>query len=119
MKRDDELYLDDIVEACDAIAAFLFRSDEDSFSHNDLLRSAVLQKLTIIGEAAGRVSNNLRDRYPGIPWSRIVAFRNIAVHAYFAVDWHVIWEAAIRDAPELKEKVAKIIDWDYPEMDED
>ncbi len=119
MRRDDVLYLEDIVEACDAIAVFLNRIDEDLFSDNDLLRSAVLQKLTIIGEAANRASDNLKDRHPGIQWSRIVAFRNIAVHAYFAVDWHVVWEAAVRDAPELKEKVARIIDWDYPEMDED
>jgi uncharacterized protein with HEPN domain len=52
-----------------------------------MMRSAVLQKLAIIGEAASRVSKDLRSRYDEVPWARIVAFRNILVHAYFGVDW--------------------------------
>jgi len=117
MRRDDGLYLEDIVEAADAIAGFVTGIEEAAFVGSDLLRSAVLQKLTIIGEAASRVSEGLRERHTDIPWSRIVAFRNIAVHAYFSVDWHVVWEAATQDAPQLREFVADIIDWEYPGTD--
>lgn len=41
----------------------------------------------IIGEAAARLPKEFRDCHPEIPWVDIVAFRNIAVHAYFSVDW--------------------------------
>jgi len=119
MKRDDGLYLEDIAEAADAIAGFVSGIEEAAFMGSDLLRSAVLQKLTVIGEAASRISDELRERHMDVPWSRIVAFRNIAVHAYFSVDWHVVWEAATMDAPQLKEKVAEIIDWEFPGTDVD
>jgi uncharacterized protein with HEPN domain len=46
-----------------------------------MMRSAVVQKLAIIGEAAGRVSEGLRSRYTDVPWPHTVAFRNILIHA--------------------------------------
>jgi uncharacterized protein with HEPN domain len=88
--RRDELYLSDIVEAADSIASFLSGRGRDSFLQDDLLRSAVLHKLTFMGEAAARVSADLRDRHPEIEWPDIVGFRNIAVHAYFVVDWSIV-----------------------------
>jgi uncharacterized protein with HEPN domain len=105
----DELYLRDIMEAADAIAAFISGMREASFVGNDLVRSAVLQKLTVIGEAAARMSPALKSRYAEIDWRDIVAFRNIAVHAYFSVDWSVVWLAAAEDVPELRGHVLAIL----------
>jgi uncharacterized protein with HEPN domain len=82
--RREELYLSNIVEAADVIAAFVSGCSRDDFLRDDLLRSAVLHKLTIIGEAAARLGLDFRERHPQIEWSDIVGFRNIAVHAYFA-----------------------------------
>jgi uncharacterized protein with HEPN domain len=101
--RRDELYLRDILEAADRIAEFLAsRADFDS----DLVRSAVAQKLTIIGEAAARVSVDLRARRPEVPWAKVVAFRNILVHEYFGIDWDVVRRAAEREVPLLREQIA-------------
>jgi uncharacterized protein with HEPN domain len=87
MRRDD-LYLNDIVEAADHIATFLEQTDFEGFRQSELIRSAVVQKLTIIGEAAARISDELTGQYPQIPWPQIVAFRNILIHAYFGIDWN-------------------------------
>jgi uncharacterized protein with HEPN domain len=38
-----------------------------------------------------------------------VGFRNIAVHAYFAVDWSIVWVTATQDAPQLRQQVSKIL----------
>lgn len=107
--RRDELYLNDIVEATDHIAAFLGEHDLEQFRESELIRSAVVQKLAIIGEAAGRISDDLRNRYPQIPWPQIVAFRNILVHAYFGIDWSEVWKAAKVDCPLLRGEVAGIL----------
>ncbi len=107
--RHDYLYLADIIEAAEAIEKFLHGVKSEDFTGNDLLRSAVLQKLSIIGEAAARISKDLQNKYPQIEWADIVAFRNIAIHAYFAVDWSIVWTAATHDAPDLKRKVTKIL----------
>jgi uncharacterized protein with HEPN domain len=108
MRRDD-LYLNDIVEAADHIAAFLGQMNFEGFRQSELIRSAVVQKLAIIGEAAARISDELTGRYPQIPWPQIVAFRNILIHAYFGIDWNEVWKAAQVDCPALREEVTRIL----------
>ena len=107
--RSDDLYLSDIVQAADSIMRFVEGLDEDRFIGDDLVRSAVLHKLTVIGEAAARVSSELKQSHPGIPWVDIVGFRNIAVHAYFSVDWRLVWNAAASDSPMLKRDIEAIV----------
>lgn len=115
--RREELYLTDIVDAADAIQNFLAGIERDSFLGDDLIQSAVLQKLTIIGEAATRLSSKFREKHPEIEWEDIVGFRNIAVHAYFAVDWAIVWVAATQEAPDLKRKIVDILDSEFPKSE--
>jgi uncharacterized protein with HEPN domain len=114
--RREELYLADMVEAADAIERFLGDTDYEVFAGNDLLCSAILQKLTVIGEAAARLPAAFTDRHPEIEWADIVGFRNIAVHAYFAVQWSIVWVAATHDAMELRVKVVDIVRREYPQL---
>ncbi len=92
----------------DSIAQFAAGMDEEQFVGDDLVRSAVLHKLAVIGEAAARISSELRQSYPEIPWADIVGFRNIAVHAYFSVNWQIVWNTAVSDAPALKHHIEAI-----------
>jgi uncharacterized protein with HEPN domain len=112
MRRDD-LYLHDIVEAADHVATFLRQTDFESFQQSELLRSAVVQKLAIIGEAAARISGEVKGRHPQIPWPQIVAFRNILIHAYFGIDWNEVWIAARDDCPVLRREVTGILGTEF------
>lgn len=107
--RRDELYLVDIIEAADAVEVFLRGIEKAAFLDNDLVRSAVLQKLLVIGEAAAKLPGEFRAEHPDVPWQDIVAFRNIAVHAYFSIEWPIVWVTATRDVPELRGMVANIL----------
>ena len=69
--RREELYLKDIVEAADSIEGFLANVTREAFIESDLLRSAVLHKLTIIGEAASRIPRDFADQFPEIEWAAI------------------------------------------------
>jgi len=117
--RREKLYLTDIVEAADAIQLFLRDVSQDAFLQNDLVRSAVLQKLTIIGEAAARLPSELHTRYPDIEWPDIIGFRNIAVHAYFSVDWSIVWVTATQDVPTLKRQIGDILSSEYSKKEEE
>lgn len=44
-----------------------------------------------------------------MPWAEVIAFRNILVHAYFGMQWDVVWLAASEDAPALRRQVAEIL----------
>ena len=106
--RSDRLYLVDMVEAADSIRRFLEGRTEEDLVSDEMLGAAVLQRPTIIGEAASRVSAELTARHPNIPWPRIVAFRNIAVHAYVAIDWRTEWLAATENTPALARQISDV-----------
>jgi len=107
--RREELYLSDIIEASAAISNFIADKARDHFVQDDLLKSAVLQKLAIIGEAAARLPKEFQEKHAEIEWADIISFRNMVVHAYFNIDWDIVWITATKNVPELKEKVAKIL----------
>ena len=113
--RPEKLYLTDIVEAAQSIARFVMGQGFEEFEQNEMMNSAVLQKLTVIGEAASRLPKEFTNRFPEIPWVDIIAFRNIAVHEYFAIRWDIAWTAATEEVPALKEQVDKILREEFAE----
>jgi uncharacterized protein with HEPN domain len=108
--RSDALYLADILDAIEAIERFVKDFDEARFLADELVQSAVLQKLSLIGEAAARLSDATRDGLPEIPWKEIIGFRNIAVHAYFSVDWRIVFVTVTDDLPALKQLIATLVE---------
>ena len=92
--RRERLFLWDIVEAADHIAEFVVKADFEEFLESDVLRSAVVQKLSVIGEAAARLPGELKDRHAEILWPRIIALRNVLIHDCFGVDWRLVWQVA-------------------------
>ena len=108
--RREELYLRDIVEAADHIASFVAESGLSGFRESEMVRSAIVQKLAVIGEAASRVSDELKDRHAEVLWPKVVAFRNILIHAYFGIDWEIVWWAASEESPVLRDQIALILE---------
>ena len=111
--RPEVLYLQDIIEAAEAIGRFVAGVPRRDFMKDELRQSGVLQKLIVIGEAAAHLSGEFKDRHPEIEWGDIVGFRNIAVHEYFGVSWRVVWVTAIEDVPDLHARVSKILSQEY------
>jgi uncharacterized protein with HEPN domain len=107
--RREELYLRDIIETANFVAQFTAGLDRAAFQQSELVRSAVAHKLTIVGEAAAHVPEHVRSRHPEVPWPKIVAFRNIMIHAYFGIDWDEVWRAAARECPALKAQVESVL----------
>src|SRR4030095_4842677 len=104
-----KLYLVDMLEAVDAVSRFLAGLDRQAFGDSELVQSAVLQKLMVIGEAAGRVSNDVRERCPSIQWKEIIGFRNIAIHAYFEIEWSIVWTIASSSLPLLRRELRTLL----------
>ena len=107
--RREHLYLQDILEACDMIETFLDGRDAAAFLASELHKAATLQKLTVIGEAAARLSHTFREAHSQVEWRDIMAFRNIAVHAYFAMQWDIVWATATDDVSMLRRQVLEIL----------
>lgn len=107
--RPEKLYLTDILEAAKSISVFCKDVGFEQFEGNDMLRSAVLQKLIVIGEAAAHLPDKFCMHNPEIPWADMINFRNFAVHEYFSVNWKIVWDTAIEDIPPIEEQISKLI----------
>jgi len=112
--QHDRLYRIDMMKAAEATAVFVDSHDRDSFVADDMCRSAVQKKLEIIGEASRSISDDLKQRHPGLPWRQMVALRNIGVHQYFSIDWYLIWTTAMQHAPRNRVQIAEILAIEFP-----
>lgn len=112
----EELYLQDIVECAAAVERFLDGVDKDKFLADEILQNAVLLKLIVTGEAAARISKELKDRHPKVEWGAIVAFRNIAVHAYFSIKWEIVWKTATTHLKTTGKQISEILRDEFPDF---
>jgi uncharacterized protein with HEPN domain len=106
--RDPKERLRDILEAIAAIDRYRDR-DRGTFEQDEMLQVWFLRHLQIIGEAARRLPEEIRNLAPDIPWHKIIGMRNILVHGYFAIDLDVVWNAVQRDVPRLKPAVEALL----------
>ena len=75
--------------------------------------------MLLLGEIASALPDELRDRYPDVAWRHVRAFRNLAVHKYFGVDWAVVWKIAQDEPAVLEAQVLAIIRAEYPALAKD
>ena len=73
-------------------------------------------RMLLLGEIASALPDDLRDHYPDVAWRQIRAFRNLAIHKYFGVDWAVVWKIAQEEPLVLEKQVLAIISAEYPEL---
>ena len=100
--------LQDILDAIEKIERYSSKGRE-LFDSDELVQTWIIHHIQIIGEAARRVSVELKARHTDIPWSQIIGMRHILVHDYFGVDLEEVWSTAMRDIPDFKRKIEAIL----------
>lgn len=79
---------------------------------NEMLEDALRYEIGIIGEAASKVDQAVRDYYPSIPWKDIVGMRNFLFHAYELIDLDILWNTATINIPNLLDELVRILPTD-------
>jgi uncharacterized protein with HEPN domain len=108
MQRDDT-YLVDILESAKIALDYVFDKTWDEFYEDMQCQDAVVRRIEIIGEAARRVSQETRDKYPQIPWREMTSMRNLVIHEYDVVDINQVWDTVQNKLPPLIEEMVKIV----------
>ncbi len=109
MKRVHWLYVKDIIEAIRSIEDFIGDMDFNEFKSDDKTTSAVVRKLEIIGEATKNLPESVTQNYPDLPWQDMARTRDKISHAYFEVDYEIVWKVIKEKLPDLVPNLQQIM----------
>ena len=105
----DLAWLLDMLHATEKVLEYAKGLPEDRFFQSSLHQDAIIRQLMIIGEAAKKVSPDMRQEHPEVRWKKIAGFRDVLIHGYFDVDLGKVWEIIREDLPELLKTLRAII----------
>jgi uncharacterized protein with HEPN domain len=106
--KDDRLYLVHISERITRIEEYT-QDGRAAFFASPMQQDAVVRNFEIVGEAAKRISDELKQRHPQIPWQRIAGFRDVLIHQYMGVDLNEVWRIVEQDVPTLRTQIAALL----------
>ena len=66
--------------------------DYQEFSHNTLVKDAVIRNFEIMGESVKHIPFNFQKKNKRVPWSHMLALRNFIVHEFFDIDDEILWQ---------------------------
>ncbi len=98
-ERDPILYISDIILSMERVKEYITGLDFQHFKWDYKTVDAVIRNFEIIGEATKNLPNEIKDKYPSIPWEEMYRLRNRISHEYFGVDYEIIWDIATRHLP--------------------
>ena len=108
-KRPAVIFLEDILQAIKKIEKYTNDLNYERFRSDEKSVDAVIRNLEIIGEASKNIPSELKDKFPQIPWKKMMSLRNIVAHEYFGIDLRIIWEIASKNLPEVKSRIEQVL----------
>jgi len=109
MKKDNQLYLQDIIEAIEKIEQYVENKKFDDFAGNAMMQDAVIRQFEIIGESAKRLTPDFLESHKDFPFKKAIAMRNLLIHEYDYINVESVWKTIKEDLPDFKDNINKIL----------
>lgn len=114
MKKDDLIYIDQLIENLNDAVSFIDGMSLEQFTKDKKTQNATIRSFEVIGEIAKRVSIELKSKNPTIEWKDMAGFRDKLIHDYEEVDIFIVWKVVNEKATmliiqleEIKDKLLK------------
>ncbi len=108
-RREWKFRVSDIIDAINSIRDYTKGMKLDSFVSDRKTVDAVVWNLIVIGEAATNMPDEIRSKYPDIPWYEMSGMRNFVIHEYFKTSDKIIWDTVQKDLPPLVPMLEKLL----------
>lgn len=105
--KDDRAHLHDMLESAKQAVSYVHGLTFEQFWDDPKTRDAVAMRLTIIGEAAARVSAASVMAIPQVPFQEMRGLRNRIAHTYDKVDFTEVWKITQQDLRPLITELEK------------
>ena len=109
MPSRDRQSLEDMLGAAQKILRYAEGTTRETLPAIPMRLDAVLYEIVVLGEAARRLSEEIRAAHPEVPCREIIGMRSIITHGYDQVDDDELWQVIERDLPDLMSKLEKIL----------
>jgi uncharacterized protein with HEPN domain len=108
-KRSYKLFFQDMLDSINRIETFTKDMDYDGFLQDEKTIYAVIGNLEIIGEAIKCIPDEIKEKFPDIPYRQIAGMRDKLIHNYFGIDMEIVWKATKDRLPELEKQIKVVL----------
>ncbi len=112
LNRDDIVRIKHMIEAANEAKDILGGMTKENLPNNKTIANAVVRSLEVLGEAASKVSGEFQKEHTSIPWKKIIVMRNRLIHAYFDINYNIVFATITEDIPIILPQLQKIIEDD-------
>lgn len=99
-----------MLDEIDYIESRILDTDLEFFLTDETLERAFVRSIEIVGEASKKLPDDIKAMQPEIEWRKISGMRDRLIHAYFGVDYMIVWDVATNKLPDLRANLIALLE---------
>jgi uncharacterized protein with HEPN domain len=109
MQPSTREYLEHILDEAKFLLDRSRSVDGETFLRDETLKRAFVRSIEVMGEAVKQIPDSIRQQYPSVEWRAIAGMRDRLIHAYYGVNYELVWDAVTSKVPLLAENIELIL----------